>query len=67
MVLWFNDTIFNLKCKTKGSLERAEYLILEQTQVNVREWHNVVRLKQRANNRTEKQVYIFVYILAYKR
>ena len=25
MVLWFNDAIFNLKCKTKGNWERAEF------------------------------------------
>ena len=25
MILWFNDAIFNLKCKTKGNWERAEF------------------------------------------
>ena len=25
MVLWFHDAIFNLKCKTKGNWERAEF------------------------------------------
>ena len=49
------------------SLRDSTHLILEQTQVNVREGHNAVRLKQRANDITEKRVYLFVYILAYKR
>ena len=25
MVLWFNDAILNLKCKTKGNWEKAEF------------------------------------------
>ena len=25
MILWFNDAIFNRKCKTKGKWERAEF------------------------------------------